>query len=169
MTDPQPRSLLARYCLDSSFFIDLWDSEGEFSRDVFKGIWDALEDGVSQGTILAPEVVKEELLDTEDAQQKQWISTQGGMFVPLDMGQVRILAEIVDAYPKYAEEPRNLADPGVVALAKCDELVVLTSEKRAQQHSRKKPKIPNVCEDFGVESLSIINWCRAEEITVVRS
>lgn len=170
MIDPRPRSLLANYSLDSSFFIDIWDVlDGEFPKDVFRGVWDALEDGVSAGKIVAPEAVKEELLETSDADQREWVRNRSGMFVPLDSDQVGILEEIVRAYPKYAEEPRNLADPAVIALAKCDGLTVLTSERRAQTHSKKKPKIPNVSEEFGVEWLDIVRWCRAEGIEVVRS
>jgi hypothetical protein len=120
MTDPQPQSLLARYSLDTSFFIDLWSVDvGEFPRDVFKGVWQALESGVTEGKILAPEAVKEELLDTTSAEQKTWVRRKSGMFVPFDMGQVGVTKEIVRAYPKYAEEPKNLADPAVIALAKC--------------------------------------------------
>lgn len=170
MTDSQPRSLLARYSLDTSFFIDLWNIDvGEFPRDVFKGIWQALESALTEGKIVAPEAVKEELLDTTSDEQKAWVRSNSSMFVPLDMGQVEVTQEIVRAYPKYAEEPKNLADPAVVALAKCDGLTVLTSEKRAPTHSPNKPKIPNVSEEFGVKWLNIVGWCRAEGIEVVRS
>ncbi|MGE5281071.1 MAG: DUF4411 family protein [Chloroflexota bacterium] len=170
MTDPQSRSLLARYSLDTSFFIDLWSIDvGEFPRDVFKGVWQALESAITEGEIVAPEAVREELLDTTSGEQKAWVRSNGTMFVPLDMGQIEATQEIVRTYPKYAEEPKNLADPAVVALAKCDGLTVLTSEKRAPTHSPNKPKIPNVSDEFGVKWLSIVGWCRAEGIEVVRS
>ncbi len=170
MTDSQPRSLFARYSLDTSFFIDLWNVEdGEFSRDVFRGIWEAFEDGVAAGRIVAAEAVKEELLDTTSEEQKTWVRRNSGIFVPLDSGQAGVLKQVVRAYPKYAEELKNLADPAVIALAKCDGLTVLTSEKRVPTLSKNKPKIPNVCDDFGVKSFKIIEWCRAEDIQVVRS
>lgn len=168
MSEAATRSLLARYSLDSSFFVDLWSNEGQFSRDVFVGIWDAVVEGISEGAIVAPGAVRDELADTKDASLKQWLSARATMFVPLDLAQLDALTEIVRKYPAYANEARNLADPAVIALAKVDSLTVLTSELRVTQQSMKNPKIPNVCDDFGVKCLDVQGYCRAEKIELER-
>lgn len=170
MSNPQEtRSLLARFSLDSSFFIDLWSREGRFPRDIFVGIWEALVEGIDKGEIIAPESVREELSDTDEAPLKRWLSEHGGMFVPLESGQLGPLTEIVRRYPAYANSPRNLADPAVIALAKADDLAVLTSETKVTQQSERNPKIPNVCEEFSVPCLDIQGYCREEQIELRRS
>lgn len=165
----ETRSLLARYSLDSSFFIDLWSREGKFPRDIFVGIWEALIEGINKGEVIAPESVREELSDTDEAPLKRWLSEHGGMFVPLESGQLGPLTEIVRRYPAYANNPRNLADPAVIALAKADGLTVLSSETKVTQQSERNPKIPNVCQEFSVPCLDIQGYCREEKIELRRS
>jgi hypothetical protein len=165
----ETRSLFARYSLDSSFFIDLWSREGKFPKDIFVGIWEALVEGIDKGEIIAPEVVRDELANTDEAALKRWLAEHDGMFVPLETGQLGPLTEIVRRYPAYANSPRNLADPAVIALAKADELAVLSSETKATQHSERKPKIPNVCQEFDVGCLDIQDFCRKEGIELHRS
>lgn len=164
----ETRSLLARYSLDSSFFIDLWSREGKFPRDIFVGIWEALVDGITKGEVIAPEAVREELANTKETALKRWLSEMSNMFVPLESGQLGPLTEIVRRYPAYANNPRNLADPAVIALAKADGLTVLSSETAVTQQSARNPKIPNVCEEFEVPCLDIQGYCRAEKIELHR-
>lgn len=165
----ETRSLLARYSLDSSFFIDLWSREGKFPRDIFVGIWESLNEGIDKGEVIGPESVQEELSDTNETSLTRWLSDHASMFVPLESGQLGALTEIVRRYPAYANSPRNLADPAVIALAKADDLTVLSSETRVTQQSARNPKIPNVCEDFSVPCLDIQGYCRAEKIELHRT
>jgi hypothetical protein len=79
------------------------------------------------------------------------------------------LTEIVRRYPAYANNPRNLADPAVIALAKADGLTVLSSETKVTQQSERNPKIPNVCQEFSVPCLDIQGYCREEKIELRRS
>jgi hypothetical protein len=162
------RTLLAKYCLDSSFFIDLWNDEGKFSRDIFVGIWDALEEGVTDCSIVAPIPVRDELRDTDDPSLKAWLSAKASMFVPLDAPQLTALTEIVRKFPAYANEARNLADPAVIALAKVDGLTVLSSETWVSQMGMKNPKMPNVCGDLGIQCVDIKGYCKAEGIELQR-
>jgi len=162
------RTLTARYCLDTSFFIDLWSDEGKFSREIFVGIWDALQEGIVGRLIIAPTPVRDELRDTTDTSLKAWVSDNASIFVPLDKPQLAALTEIVCKFPAYAREPRNLADPTVVALAKVDGLTVLSSETWVSQMGKKNPKMPNVCEEFGLRCLDIKGYCGAESIELHR-
>jgi hypothetical protein len=169
MTVASDPSLLQRYSLDASFLLDFWSDEGQRPRDVYRGIWEAVDEGVKEGAIISPVSVRKEVRDTKDSGLKSWLSTCGSMFVQLDRAQVSVLEEIVRKFPAYAEEVRNLADPTVIALAKVKGLTVLTSEKWVLNMGPTKPKIPNVCEDFGVKCLDIDNYCRAESIELTRS
>jgi hypothetical protein len=41
-------------------------------------------------------------------------------------------------------------------------LTVISLELKAKQHSTKKPKIPNVCEEFGIKWVNLAGFLRAE-------
>jgi hypothetical protein len=159
---------MERYVLDTSFFLDLWKVDAQFSREIFVGIWEALEEGISTGAVIAPNSVREELKATTDNKLKGWVTDHAGVFIPFDQEQLAVVTEIVRRFPGYAEETRNLADPQVVALGRVRGLTVLTSEKRVSTLG-KNPKMPNVCESFGVSWLSIKSYCTAEGIELHRA
>jgi hypothetical protein len=164
---PAP-TLMERYVLDTSFFLDLWKVDALFSKEIFVGIWEALEEGIATGAIIAPHSVADELRDTTDKVLKTWVSDHPDVFIPFDPSQLGAVTEIVRRFPGYAAEARNLADPQVVALGHIRGLAVLTSEKRVSTLG-KNPKMPNVCESFSVEWLSIKGYCSAENIELHRA
>jgi hypothetical protein len=109
-------TLMERYGMGSSFFLDLWkENDGAFPEHIFVGIWEALEDGITTGAIVAPDGVRDELRDTNDSRLKEWVSNHSQMFIPFDAGQLASVKGIVQKFPGYAQEPRNLADPQIVA------------------------------------------------------
>lgn len=165
---PAP-TLMARYIMDTSFFLDLWKKDAAFSKEIFIGIWEALGTGIAAAHIIAPNSVREELRDTNDLRLKEWVTDHAYMFIPFDEAQLASVTEIVQMFPGYAKEARNLADPQVVALARVRELEVLTSEKWVQFLGENNPKMPNVCEAFGVKSHDIKSYCSAEEIQLVQA
>ena len=161
-------TLMERYAIDTSFFLDLWKVDALFSKEIFVGIWEALEEGVASGAVVAPNSVRDELKDSDDGELKDWLSDHSAMFVPFDQSQLASVIEIVRRFPGYAEEARNLADPQVVALGRVRDLAVLTSEKQVSTLG-KNPKMPNVCESFGVQWLDIKMYCGEENIRLQRA
>lgn len=159
---------MERYAMDTSFFLDLWKVDALFSKEIFAGIWEALEEGVASGAVVAPNSVRDELRDTDDSELKSWVGDHSGMFVTLDQSQLVSVTEIVRRFPGYAEEARNLADPQVVALGRVRGLAVLTSEKWVSTLG-KNPKMPNVCESFDVQWLDIKHYCGEENIKLQRA
>lgn len=165
---PTP-TLMERYVMDTSFFLDLWKEDAAFSKKTFVGIWDALQTCITSAAVVAPKSVREELRDTKDQRLKEWVSEHGYMFIPFDEIQLASVTEIVRRFPGYATEPKNLADPQVVALARVRGLEVLTSEKWVSTLSENNPKMPNVCEAFEITSRSIKSFCEAEGIQLVQA
>jgi len=165
---PAP-TLMERHAMDSSFFLDLWkENDGTFPKHIFVGIWEALGAGIAGGHVVAPNSVRDELRDTNDPRLKEWVTNHAHMFIPFDEAQLASVTEIVQEFPGYAKEARNLADPQVVALARVRGLAVLTSEKRAD-FLGKNPKMPNVCEAFDVEWHDIRSYCTTEGIQLVQA
>jgi len=52
------------------------------------------------------------------------------------------------------------ADPFVIALAKVEDLIVVTGERATNNLA--KPKIPDVCNDMGIECINILDLMRRE-------
>jgi len=65
-------------------------------------------------------------------------------------------------YQRLVEDRKGTygADPFVIALAKVENLAVVTGEKASQNPS--KPKIPDVCDELEIECLSILDLMRRE-------
>jgi hypothetical protein len=159
---------MERYVLDTSFFLDLWKVNAQFSKEIFVGIWDSLIEAIATGAVVAPDSVRDELRATTDQKLKSWVTDHAGIFIPFDETQLWTVKEIVMRFPGYAQEARNLADPQVVALGRIRGLTVLTSETRVPTLG-KNPKMPNVCELFDVSWLSIRGYCGAEGIELHRA
>jgi hypothetical protein len=160
---------MERYVMDTSFFLDLWKEDAAFSKKTFVGIWDALQTSITSAAIVAPKSVRDELRGTKDRGLQEWVTDHSYMFIPFDQTQLISVTEIVRRFPGYATEPKNLADPQVVALARVRGLEVLTSEKWVPTLSESNPKMPNVCEAFGIASHSIKGFCESEGIQLVQA
>jgi hypothetical protein len=114
--------------------------------------------------LIAPEEVKEELLDNE---LKKWIRNKKKMFIKPDEEQIKMVKDILKKFPFLAKLEKlggPNADPWIIALAiilknkkdqtlfpeEYDEYIILTEE------SKNKPnRIPAVAEQYGIESINL--------------
>jgi hypothetical protein len=158
--------LFRRYALDSSFLIDLFSRDGSHPRDRHVGLWQAFEEQVDTGEIIAPVEVREELTNTLDAELDRWLVKHRAIFIEVSRPQLDVLQAIVRKYPALTHGKENMADPAVVALAAAEGLTVLTSERRQQQPSPRTPKIPNLCDEHSVPCLGINDYLRAESVVL---
>jgi hypothetical protein len=158
--------LFRRYALDSSFFIDLFTSDGTHPRDIHVGLWRHFERQVTSGEIIAPIEVREELTKNVGDELDRWLVKHRTIFIEVSKPQLEILQAIVRAYPAFTHGRENMADPSVVALAAAEGLTVLTSEHRSQTPSPRMPKIPNLCDDRDVRCLGVNGYMRAEGIVL---
>lgn len=161
MSEP---GLLAKYVVDTGFFSDLWTSEGTHPRDLNEGLWNYFEQQVHSGVIVAPNEVREELLNIWDEELDRWVNRHKGIFCELVPPQFEVLSKIVRTYPAYTHGPKDMADPAVVSLAAGYSLTVLTSEKHQMNPSPVKPKIPNLAEQHDVDWCDINGYMRREGI-----
>ena len=147
------------YCFDTSAFIGAW--ERTYPPDVAPSFWARLDDLVQQGRAVAPEEVKTELVKKADAVWS-WARDRQAMFVPIDGATQAALREVLARFPAMLKngQRRNAADPWVVALAKVRSLTVVTTEGPISGENN--PKIPLVCGTFGVKSMNLIDFIRAE-------
>ncbi len=145
------------YCIDTSAILDGWVRY--YPPDVFPALWKNLEAMIEAEELIAPEEVLREIEKKEDELHK-WVKSHEKMFHPLDEAVQRATAEILTKFPRLvdSEKERSRADPFVIALAKTVDCPVVTGEKAAGTKDR--PKIPTVCDHFGVRHLSLLGLIR---------
>lgn len=157
----------AKYAIDTNVIVSfLGDSDSEhYPLDVFKPQWDFLESTMRDGRVVAPRVVETELEKwaTKVAAMKAWLHEHKYLFQDIETdAQLDGAKRIVNAYPAYATSVNYLGDLEVMAFAMARGLSVISLEVKATQHSAKKPKIPNVCKEFGIAWVNLAGFLRAE-------
>jgi predicted nucleic acid-binding protein len=154
------------YCVDTSTFIEA--GTRTYPIDIAPGLWDEFDRLATDGTICSPEEVRLELRAKSDA-LAEWIKDRPQLFVDLDGEQMVATHEVLAQFPKLAGKLSNRyhADPFVVALARVRGLTVVTEENPVSTPER--PRIPLVCQHFGVRCINLLAWIRELEITVLPS
>jgi len=151
-------ALFPTYCIDTSALIDLKEL---YPRDIFPPIWRNIETLIAQGRLVAPKEVYQELQRVEDELFK-WAKEHKMMFKNLDDEQIRHVLDITGKFPKLVDEkkPGPQADPFVIALALSRGYIVITSESWGDPN---KPKIPDVCNHYGIKCLDLVALYRKEK------
>lgn len=154
------RTLFLGYCIDTCSLVDLWMRF--YPPDVFQTLWEKdLESLFYHGLLIAPQEVFNELNHQEDL-LFDWAKKHKKMFRDLDEEQVKLVREIVKNFPKLIDSRKTTADadPFIIALAKSKGWTVITSEIPDPQ--RKKPKIPDVCQEYSVKCISLVEFFREQ-------
>jgi hypothetical protein len=126
---------------------------------VFPSLWSQLEAMIKTGELLSPDEVLLELAQKDDGVHS-WANTNSAMFVPVDEEVQQATQEILIQFPRLvgAMKDRNRADPFVIALAKVKQAVVVTGERSSG--TRDRPRIPNVCDQFGISHRTLLQVIR---------
>ena len=152
------------YCIDTDALINLW--RRIYPRDVFPSLWKEIENLIAQGRLIIPREVLGELENfcDKDDELLKWIKKRKSMKEDLDKEQSKIVKDILANSPKLidADKPTSSdADPFLIALAKVKNWTVITSEKPTSPGGR--PKIPDVCEHFGVKCIQLVEFFREQK------
>lgn len=145
------------YVIDTSALLDGWVRY--YPPDVFPSLWSFLEEMIKAGELLSPDEVLFELAQKDDEIHK-WAKANSAMFVPLDEDIQNATQEILIQFPRLvgAMKDRNRADPFVIALAKIKAAIVVTGERSSG--TRERPRIPNVCDQFGIGHRTLLQLIR---------
>jgi hypothetical protein len=148
----------AKYCFDTSAFIEPWNRH--YPIDVFPAIWQKLDSLISEGILIAPDEVFQELEKQHDS-LLTWVRARKSVFRPLSDIQEAV-SHILKDFPTLIDSrsDRPAADPFVIALGMVTETIVVTYEQ--PDAKAKKPKIPNVCSRFGIQCVSVMELMRNE-------
>ncbi len=144
------------YCLDANVIIDL--CRRRYPKHRFARLWEQFEELFGAGLAIAPEEVFVELERKEGNSALTWAKANRGIFVPPDLDQLVIVAELAAALPKLAEDAARrvrpgFGDPFVVALAEARGWTAVTDEGPGSPDSA---KIPRLCAHRGVPCMNLI-------------
>ena len=147
---------MARFSFDTSAFIGPY--RHYHPPDVFPSLWKLLAKKIDAGEIVASEEVHTEI-EVKDDELLAFVNGFDNLFVPLDAVQQTAVKEIMSKFPRWVDVNRtkNVADPYVIALAKVENLVVVSYERGG---GPRNPKIPYICREMGVEHMSFLDFLR---------
>jgi len=148
-----------QYCIDTSALIDL---SMQYPVDVFPSLWTDLERLKRNARLVAPRQVLEELVPKND-ELLAWARANKDMFAEKTEEHMRLVTEILVNFPKLVDilKETEEADPFVIALAITDSRSVVTSERSGHPS---RPKIPDVCAQYEIECLSLVEFFRQENL-----
>jgi hypothetical protein len=148
----------ALYCLDTSSVVAAWDER--YPPDNFPRFWTLLDGALTQGLILVPEAVVDEL-EKKSRDAAAWVKQRTGAVVAYENEiQVRARAILAD-HPKLvmARKIAFAADPFVIATALIKGVAVVTEEGHG---SLARPHIPDVCGAVNVQCINLLGVIRAQ-------
>lgn len=153
--------LFPGYCIDTNALIDLW--RRVYPPDIFQSLWKDIEKLVSDGSLISPREVFNELVKKDDELLK-WAKNHKTMFKDLDDEQVKQVRNILNDFSNLVDQNKTTpdADPFVIALAISQNWTVITSEKPGVGG---RPKIPDVCNKYNVKCISLIDFFREQKLT----
>ena len=148
------------YCVDADVLIELkrhYPSRHIFStHDLFPAIWEKIEKLVRGGMIISHiEVLRE--IEMGGDELSQWCKKHKVMFKDINECQLKKFGEIKEKYDeKYwnrnISKPGPWADPWLIALAICEEAIIVTNETNAPN------KIPFIANHFGINYLNLFEF-----------
>lgn len=147
------------YSVDTSAILDGWVRY--YAPDVFPSFWDRFDDLLNDGATLVSVQVHVELAEQDDG-AAAWLATHPDCLSEIDEEVFERAREISAAYPGWADRKRNGADPFVIALAELRGLRVITGERLTGAINPRKVRIPDVCQQRGIECGSLLDLIRAE-------
>jgi len=151
------------YVFDTSPLLVLFRS---YYRKRFPTLWAQFDALVASGGILSTREVLRELEDGPVDAAREWATTNPSVFAAPTGAEGAFVAQIyaVPHFQANIEQQKILkggrnADPFVIARADATNSAVVTLE----QLKPNAAKIPNICEQFGVECLSLEEFMEREE------
>lgn len=149
-----------KYVFDSGPFIDL----NNYPPDVFSSFWDNMNQMLKDAEIISSIEVFREIENYNDEFVAEWARKNKKYFLKPSLEEQELSKEILAKFPNLIKEDsillgKPLADPFVIAQAKIHGCTLVHQEKfKPNAH-----KIPNVCEHFKVNEISLFDFFRKEK------
>ena len=136
-----------------------------FYPTVFKTLWENFEALIASGRIVSVREVARELADYSHEGCREWVAVNGQVFHPPTHAEAEFITQIysVHHFQQNIEAQKllkggRIADPFVIAKAAVERKIVVTTELFKPNAT----KIPNICQHFCVQVLSLKEFMEAE-------
>jgi hypothetical protein len=128
---------------------------------LFPSLWERIDSLIQEGNIISSEEVLRELERKEDSLHG-WAKERKAMFQPLSDQVQEAVNRVLAQFRAMVDDRsgKSFADPFVVATAMTTDTVLVTGEKPTG--SARRPKIPDVCEHFGIPWMSMVELIEEE-------
>ncbi len=151
------------YLFDTSVFINSWHKY--YPPSVFITYWQFLDQLIdAEAVVSCWEVYKE--IERQRDNLFDWCKDRKAIFEKPSEETTIEMVSLMNKYPNFAAVggSKNAADPWVIAHAKLRGAIVVTDEHFAEkQRPTKPPKIPNVCDELGVQRRTIVEFLSENE------
>jgi hypothetical protein len=156
---PHEKAAALTYCIDTSCLIAAW--EERYPPENFPKFWNLLAREIAGGRIRAPLAVLEET-EKKSKELHAWLKARPELFIDYEEDIQLEARAILTQHQRLVMEKRQRysADPFVIATAKIKRLTIVTEEKPTGNLNR--PNIPDVCRDYRLEWISLIQLIRLE-------
>lgn len=142
-----------KYCLDANVLIQAWQKY--YNPKFCPSYWEILSELGEKDKVFLPELVYEEIVRTEDDLSK-WLKDSKIPVNRISQPVTACLKRIYSANPIHKNlvdntKARSLADPWVIAHALHENAIVVTKEEKVTALNSNRIKIPNVCDNMGIQ------------------
>jgi len=145
-----------KYVMDASVFLSQKDGQ-PYDRKTYRTLWSNIERLIKANVIITSSEIFDELHDEEVV---QWLNGVHCVIIAIDDEIQENVIKIVTSNPKLVNIGQNKSsgDPFLIATAMKYDLTVITEE-----HKNSPKKIPQVCENMGVDCININGLCLRED------
>lgn len=149
-----------KYVFDSNIYINLQRRQ---PIDVYPSVWSKISELMESGIVISSREVYDELSVGND-DIVEWAKARKESFLPSDVEIQKRVRKILAEHRGLVEggKKKNSADPFVIALAQEKKCTVVSEEVRS--NSMEAPKIPNVCEAYGIPQIDLVAFMREMKI-----
>lgn len=147
-----------KYAVDTCSFTQLGRS---YPPDVFPGVWEKVEQLISDQAVCSSEEVYHEIVAEDDA-LADWAKRRQEIFLPTDEDVQHNVKDILQTHSNLLELKKNKsgADPFLIAVAMIHKCAVVTEEKPSGGPERSK--IPDVCRAYQIECIKVLEMLKRE-------
>lgn len=154
------------YLIDTSILVE---AQKTYPKSMFPQVWDQISWGIRKGVIhFIPDVIEE--LKKGNDELIDWISSLEGLSKLKTRDNKDVVLKYTEVIRFIHESPAyndkalriwsdgSIADPWLIAAAVCYGHTIVTYEKPARMKGTPcgKPKIPDICKDFNVCCITIL-------------
>jgi len=149
------------YSFDASAILDAYARW--YPMECFPSLWSKLYELAQEDRLKVISFAFDELTNEDNALKKWCQDLKGLIHVGIEGESIqRIVRDLLAKHKKLLGEAKNRsgADPWIIALAKEQSMTVVTGEKLSGNLD--KPKIPDVCADYGIRCIDIMQLIKDE-------